>query len=95
VVGWGTQAFDDNYTIWTAGGTGIGGLMTLPDQAKKRAHRRTGSTTSTSPTWGARAAKKGGGKVLNGPMGCRAANRVTQCLDPQGATVALHGKRTP
>ena len=37
VVGWGTQGWeqDSSYVMWTTGKTPIGGLMTLPDQAKQ------------------------------------------------------------
>jgi len=38
VTGWGTQAFEGGsmpYTIWTMDGVGIGGLMELPEDARK------------------------------------------------------------
>jgi len=37
VVGWGTEAgeADFSYVMWTAGRTPVGGLMTLPDEAKQ------------------------------------------------------------
>jgi predicted enzyme related to lactoylglutathione lyase len=36
------------------------------------------------------AAKREGGKVLNGPMEVLGGDLVAQCLDPQGAAFALH-----
>ena len=35
-------------------------------------------------------AKKGGGKVLNGPMDVPGGDRIAQLMDPQGAAFALH-----
>lgn len=34
--------------------------------------------------------REGGGQVLNGPMSVGGADRVAQCVDPQGAAFALH-----
>src|SRR6476661_2125515 len=34
VTGWGTQVWEEmSYTMWTDGGTPIGGIMTLPAEA--------------------------------------------------------------
>ncbi len=38
----------------------------------------------------ASAAKAHGGQVLNGPMDVPGGGRIAQCLDPQGAMVAVH-----
>ncbi len=92
MVGWGTQAFDDNYTIWTAGGTGIGGLMTLPDQANEDERAAALALLRLRRRPGALRARRRAAEVLNGPMEVPGGDRVTQCLDPQGATFALHGK---
>src|SRR5882724_7786050 len=38
VVGWGTQSFEGGetpYSMWTVGQTPIGGVLPLPDEAKK------------------------------------------------------------
>ena len=43
VIGWGTQAFEGGempYTMWTVGETPLGGVMTLPDEAKKMGKSR-------------------------------------------------------
>ena len=36
--------------------------------------------------------KKGGGQVMHGPMEVPGGDRVAQCIDPQRAAFALHGK---
>jgi predicted enzyme related to lactoylglutathione lyase len=36
--------------------------------------------------------KNGGGRVMHGPMEVPGGDRVAQCVDPQGAAFALHGK---
>jgi uncharacterized protein len=36
--------------------------------------------------------KKGGGQVMHGPMEVPGGDRVAQCMDPQRAAFALHGK---
>jgi predicted enzyme related to lactoylglutathione lyase len=39
------------------------------------------------------AVKEGGGQVINGPMEVPGGDLIAQCLDPQGAMFALHGKK--
>ncbi len=36
--------------------------------------------------------EKHGGKILIGPMEVPGGDRITQCMDPQGAAFAIHGK---
>jgi uncharacterized protein len=36
--------------------------------------------------------KASGGQVLNGPMDVPGGDRVAQCVDPQGASFAVHSK---
>lgn len=36
--------------------------------------------------------KVNGGKILNGPMDVPGGDRIAQCMDPQGATFAVHSK---
>jgi predicted enzyme related to lactoylglutathione lyase len=33
-----------------------------------------------------------GGQVINGPMDVPGGDRIAQCLDPQGAMFAVHGR---
>ena len=35
-----------------------------------------------------------GGQVINGPMDVPGGDRIVQCIDPRGATIALHSKKT-
>ena len=37
--------------------------------------------------------KANGGQILNGPMDVPGGNRIAQCMDPQGATFAVHSKK--
>jgi predicted enzyme related to lactoylglutathione lyase len=36
--------------------------------------------------------REAGGQVINGPMSVGGADRVAQCMDPQGAAFALHAR---
>jgi hypothetical protein len=36
--------------------------------------------------------KAGGGQVLNGPMEVPGGDLIAQCMDPQGAPFAIHGR---
>jgi predicted enzyme related to lactoylglutathione lyase len=40
----------------------------------------------------AESVKQHGGQVLNGPMEVPGGDRIAQCMDPQGAAFAIHGK---
>jgi len=94
VIGWGTKAFDDSptpYSMWTAGETPIGGVVTLPDEAKKM---------GAPPHWLAYVAaddvdaltKKAtslGAKTLTPPMDIPKVGRFSIIADPQGAVIAL------
>lgn len=91
IVGWKTQpwAEDPSYSMFTAGGRPMGGLMTLPDEAKG----------GTPPTWvtyigtpnvdetAAQAASLGG-KVLRAPADIPTVGRFAILADPQGAMFA-------
>jgi len=91
VIGWGTQPFDDNYAIWTVGATGIGGVMTLPDEYKK---------IGMPPHWLAyvaaddvdaltKKAESLGGKTYVPPSDIPTVGRFSVIADPQGAVIAL------
>ena len=36
-----------------------------------------------------------GGQVISGPMDVPGGDRIVQCIDPRGATIALHSKKPP
>ena len=96
VVGWGTQPFTGHehmdYTMWTAGEEPIGGLMELPEQARKG---------GAPPHWMgyvgvadvdavAETAGRLGGCLLVPPRDIPGAGRFAVIADPQGATCALY-----
>jgi len=94
VIGWGTQRFeggDTPYVMWTAGGNPLGGVMTLPDPAKK---------AGAPPHWLAyvavddvdestRKAVSLGATTCNPPKDIPTVGRFSVIADPQGAVIAL------
>jgi predicted enzyme related to lactoylglutathione lyase len=93
VVGWGTQDFEggEGYVIWTAGGTGVGGVMALPAEARKM---------GAPPHWLAyvmaddvdaltEKARSLGAKACVPPTDIPTVGRFSVIADPQGAAIAL------
>lgn len=94
VIGWGTQPFEGDdmaYTMWTAGETPIGGVMALPEEAKK---------TDPGAHWVAYVAvddvdamfKKAislGGTSCVPPHDIPKVGRISVIADPHGAVIAL------
>ncbi|MEW5929185.1 MAG: VOC family protein [Gemmatimonadota bacterium] len=93
VVGWGTQAWQGSadYSMWTAGGVPVGGLMKLPPEMDE---------AGTPPHWfahvavddvdaSARRAEELGGRVLSPPADIPDVGRYAVIADPQGATLSL------
>lgn len=93
VVGWGTQAWegDSSYLMWTARGTPVGGLMALPEDAKRM---------GTPPSWvmyvavpdvdaSVRQAVSLGARAYVQPQDIPTMGRFAVLGDPQGATFAL------
>jgi predicted enzyme related to lactoylglutathione lyase len=94
VVGWKTEPYGEGaeaYTMWTSGQGPLGGVMTLPEEAKKM---------GAPPHWGSyvevddvdastEKAKSLGAKVLFGPHDIPKIGRFTLIADPQGATISL------
>lgn len=93
VIGWRTQAFEGAgmpYTMLLAGEAPIGGLATLPDEAKKMgapphwlAYVGTTDVDATVAK-----AQKLGGRLLMGPMDIPTVGRVGIFADPYGAAIA-------
>ena len=93
VVGWKITKWEQaGYEMWTVGEQAIGGMMALPDEAKK---------VGTPPHWlyyvsvddvdaAIARVQQHGGKVLNGPMEVPGGDKIAQCMDPQGGYFALH-----
>ncbi len=91
VVGWKTQPWEgSDYTMWMSEQGPIGGVMQLPDEAKKM---------GAPPHWISNVevenvdktiakVKELGGKVLSGPNEMPKVGRFAVIADPQGATIA-------
>jgi len=91
VIGWGTQRFGESYVMWTAGETPVGGVMMLPDEAKKM---------GAPPHWIAyvaaddvdaltKKAESLGAKTHVPPQDIPKVGRFSVIADPQGAVIAL------
>jgi uncharacterized protein len=79
------------YQMYGKGGRSFGGMMTKPKDYPAPPHWL--YYVKVADLDGAIArVKRGDGKVLNGPMDVPGGDRVAQCVDPQGAAFALHGK---
>jgi uncharacterized protein len=89
VVGWGTQVWpgEQPYTMWTAGGAPIGGLMKLPQQEKAPPHWLAYvSTPDVDAT--AKQAQELGATVLVKPTAIPTVGSFSVLADPQGAVFA-------
>lgn len=98
VIGWKTQGSQDpSYRNWTVGGTPIGGLMALPDQAK---------LAGAPPHWmcyigvsdvdaTVRQATALGAHTHVAPRDIPGAGRFAVLVDPQGANFAVYASSQP
>jgi hypothetical protein len=91
-TGWGTQAFDKNYMMWTHDGLPIGGVFRLNDEMRAR---------GVPPNWmvyvevsnvdeSARKAESLGGRIVAGPDDIPGTGRFAVVQDPQGATFGIY-----
>ncbi|MEP9378815.1 VOC family protein [Aquabacter sp. CN5-332] len=94
VVGWDTRDSGMpgmSYTLLSTGGSDVGGIMTLPDQAKQM---------GAPPSWigyvavdnvdtAAAAYAAGGGKIYRDPSDIPTVGRFAIVADPQGAVLSL------
>jgi len=97
-TGWGTQRFDDDYTLWTSGGRPIGGLMELGDDMRQRGIPPHWLAYAESDNVDATAAKAVslGGRVLYGPEDIPGGGgRFVVLEDPQGARFGALKPGTP
>ena len=95
LIGWGTQAWDGGpmpYTMWTNNDTPLGGVMTLPDEAKQAGapphwlayiHRSDVDATVAK-------AEENQGKVLAPAQDIPKVGRFAVLADPQGAAFAVY-----
>jgi len=91
VVGWKTQPFQDDYTMWVGSQGPLGGVMTLPEPAKKMGappHWMASVQVADVDAAAARA-RELGGKVFVEPMDIPTVGRYAVIADPQGASIAV------
>lgn len=79
------------YQMYGKGGRTFGGMMTKPKDYPAPPHWLYYVKVKDLDDALARV-RNADGKVLNGPMEVPGGDRVAQCVDPQGAAFALHGK---
>ena len=96
-TGWGTQPFDNDYTLWTFGGRPIGGIFRLTDEMRQQ---------GIPPNWlpyvesndvdaTAKKAESLGGSVRHGPVDIPGGGRYVVLQDPQGAVFGALKPGTP
>jgi predicted enzyme related to lactoylglutathione lyase len=91
VIGWGTQVFGENYAILTAGETGVGGVMQLPDEHKKMGlgPHWLGYVAADDVDALTKKAESLGAKTFVAPSDIPTVGRFSVIADPQGAVIAL------
>jgi predicted enzyme related to lactoylglutathione lyase len=94
VVGWSAQAYpgmETPYTTWMKGETPVGGLMTIPAEAKAGGAPPNWLMYVGTPDADAtvRQARSLGGTVEAGPMEIPKVGRFAVLADPQGAVFAI------
>ena len=96
-TGWGTQAFDKDYTMWTTNGVPFAGIFRLTDEMRQQ---------GVLPNWmlyvesanvddTARTTASLGGKVVVPPTDIPGAGRFAVLQDPQGATFGVYKSTSP
>ncbi|MBM4183910.1 MAG: VOC family protein [Gemmatimonadetes bacterium] len=99
LTGWGMQAFEQmpSYRMWTDDGVPQGGLMLLPDEAKKMGAPAHWLSYAGVPNVDAsvRLASSLGGRALVAPQDIPGGGRFAVLADPQGAVFALHASSQP
>jgi uncharacterized protein len=95
-IGWKTQQWGDAdpnkpYTMWLAGQTPIGGVMPLPEEARKMGAppHWLAYTTVADVDASVQQVTKLGGRVLAPPMNIPKVGRFSVVADPQGAVFAV------
>ncbi len=94
---WGTQKFDNDYTMWMNGGKPLGGVFRLNAEMKGQ---------GVPPNWmpyieaadvdeSARLVTSLGGRVINGPMDIPGTGRFAVAQDPQGAVFGIYKPTGP
>ena len=96
-TGWGTQKFDDDYTMWTTGGKPFAGIFRLNAVMKSQGippnwmpYVETNDVDET-----VRLATSLGGAVINGPEEIPGTGRFAVVRDPQGAVFGIYKPAGP
>jgi uncharacterized protein len=92
VIGWGTQVFEESehpYVMWTAGTTPLGGVMALPEEAKKAGPHWLAYVAVDDVDALTKKAVSLGAKTCSPPMDIPTVGRFSVIADPQGAVIAL------
>ena len=94
VVGWGAQDAGvpgSAYTLWTAGGTPVGGLMALTEEARSAGSRPgwRGYVAVADVDAGAAQVVKAGGTIRHAPEDIPGVGRFAVVADPQGVGFLL------
>ena len=92
ITGWGSQKFDNDYTLWTTRGVPVAGIFRLGREQREK---------GIPPNWMpyvdvdnvdsvAKKAASLGGKVAHGPQDIPGTGRFAVLQDPQGATFGIY-----
>jgi uncharacterized protein len=95
-TGWGTQPFDNDYTMWTTGGVPVGGLFQLSDEMRQQGVPPNWMPYVESSNVDDTVAKATslGGQLLHGPEDIPGAGRIAVLQDPQGAAFGVYKSTT-
>ena len=97
VAGWGTQAFDRDYTMWTSGGVPFAGLFELSDEMRQQGVPPNWMPYVESSSVDETAAKAVslGGRVVHGPVDIPGTGRFAIVQDPHGAVFGVYKPDRP
>jgi len=91
-TGWGTQKFDNDYTMWTTGGAPFAGIFRLGPEMRAQGvppnwmpYVETNDVGKTAELAGSL-----GGKVITGPTDIPGTGRFAVLQDPQGAVFGIY-----
>lgn len=96
-IGWDPAPFEESpepYTMWMNGDSPVGGVMALPEEAKKAGAPPHWVAYITTPDVDATVdrVKELSGNLIHGPMEIPNVGRFAIVSDPQGAAFAIHSK---
>jgi predicted enzyme related to lactoylglutathione lyase len=97
VVGWQTQPFGDDYVMWVGSQGPLGGVMKLPDEAKKMGARPhwMGHVLVENVDATASLISKLNGKIYKEPTDIPTVGRFAVIADPQGAVLSIFTPNAP